>query len=305
VHFEQNGVPKSILLDMVEVARSHTGRNLGRAFIEVLESFKIKEKVSTLLNPNRYCYSPSESNVQILSITCDNASANDAMITYLGKRLKEFPGEANRTRCFAHVLNLVAKCIMKQFDAPKKHQTKKQGGGKDSDESDMDPDEALALASNTQHDALVEELEDEFDDEEIRVGDEGPSGRESMMAAEIEALEAKVKPVTNILTKVSHALQANKGQTRGKQRTDAGNTFSSSFGWRLMLWQTLALLSSQNGIQYLIEWLQSVLQKVRRKPCHTARCLVTLPHAGIPLMTCSTLPTPIVRPTIISPTGED
>ena len=33
--------------------------------------------------------------------------------------LEEFPGSENRTRCFTHVLNLVAKSVMKQFDVPK------------------------------------------------------------------------------------------------------------------------------------------------------------------------------------------
>lgn len=65
-------------------------------------------------------------NPQILLITCDNASANDTMITHLTKILDAFPGSANHTCCFAHILNLVAKCIMKQFDTPKKPQKKRK-----------------------------------------------------------------------------------------------------------------------------------------------------------------------------------
>ena len=41
------------------------------------------------------------------------------MINHLSEILTDFPGSPNRTRCFAHILNLVAKCIMKQFDTPK------------------------------------------------------------------------------------------------------------------------------------------------------------------------------------------
>jgi hypothetical protein len=41
------------------------------------------------------------------------------MITELADLLDDFPGEANRTRCFTHILNLVAKSIIKQFDVPK------------------------------------------------------------------------------------------------------------------------------------------------------------------------------------------
>jgi hypothetical protein len=56
---------------------------------------------------------------QILSITCDNASPNDAMIDALAELVIAFPGAANRTRCFTHILNLVVKVILRQFDVPK------------------------------------------------------------------------------------------------------------------------------------------------------------------------------------------
>jgi hypothetical protein len=46
VHFENKGVPVSMLLDLVEVARSHSGLNLAAAFAAVLDEFGIAEKVS-------------------------------------------------------------------------------------------------------------------------------------------------------------------------------------------------------------------------------------------------------------------
>jgi hypothetical protein len=46
VHFECKGVPISMLLDLVEVAKSHSGVNLAEAFAKVLEEFGIKDKVS-------------------------------------------------------------------------------------------------------------------------------------------------------------------------------------------------------------------------------------------------------------------
>jgi hypothetical protein len=46
VHFETDGVPVAMLLDMVEVARSHSGLNLAVAFAKVLDEFGISEKVS-------------------------------------------------------------------------------------------------------------------------------------------------------------------------------------------------------------------------------------------------------------------
>jgi hypothetical protein len=46
VHFEKSGVPVSMLLDIVEVAHSHSGLNLAAAFAKILEDFGISNKVS-------------------------------------------------------------------------------------------------------------------------------------------------------------------------------------------------------------------------------------------------------------------
>ena len=56
--------------------------------------------------------------MQILNVTCDKVTANDVMIDHLATILEEFPGFPNQTCCFAHILNLVAKCVMRQFDTP-------------------------------------------------------------------------------------------------------------------------------------------------------------------------------------------
>ena len=44
-HFEHEGNPMSMLLDLVEVPKSHSGKNLAVAFAEVLEAFGISDKV--------------------------------------------------------------------------------------------------------------------------------------------------------------------------------------------------------------------------------------------------------------------
>jgi hypothetical protein len=46
VHFEHEGSPTSMLLDLVEVAKSHLGVNLAKAFANVLKEFGIEGKVS-------------------------------------------------------------------------------------------------------------------------------------------------------------------------------------------------------------------------------------------------------------------
>jgi len=45
VHLEHNSVPISLLLDIVEVAESHTGVNLATAFTKILEDYEISDKV--------------------------------------------------------------------------------------------------------------------------------------------------------------------------------------------------------------------------------------------------------------------
>ena len=44
VHFEIKGKPKAMLLDIVEVAKSHSGLNLASAFATILEEFNICDK---------------------------------------------------------------------------------------------------------------------------------------------------------------------------------------------------------------------------------------------------------------------
>ena len=46
VHLEGDGVPLCMLLDIVEVARSHSGVNLAKEFAQILKDFGISNKVS-------------------------------------------------------------------------------------------------------------------------------------------------------------------------------------------------------------------------------------------------------------------
>ncbi len=98
----------------------------------------------------------TEREIQILSITCDNASNNDTMVTTLGdsESLPSFSGQENRTHCFAHVLNLIAKSLLKQFDPPKR---KSNGNGND------DNDNLQAVVGGIE----IEELEARLKDLEV------------------------------------------------------------------------------------------------------------------------------------------
>jgi SMC interacting uncharacterized protein involved in chromosome segregation len=115
------------------------------------------------------------------------------MIDHLANLLEAFPGSANRTRCFTHILNLVAKCIMKQFDTPKKKNTHVDDGLDEINEDAADLQGAL--------NDLEEELEEDGNDKEDANWEFDM--RIELTEGEIEALEATVEPVRRVLTKVS------------------------------------------------------------------------------------------------------
>jgi hypothetical protein len=142
-------------------------------------------------------------NPQILSITCDNASNNDTMIESLGVLIDDFPGPANQTRCFLHVLNLVVKSILKQFDLPKSKEKKKNGDDNGDDQENDETinqaaDELLRLAGDVNIEGELMASDEEEDDNDEGWIDE----REEMTQDELRALSASVAPVRLLLTKV-------------------------------------------------------------------------------------------------------
>lgn len=75
------------------------------------------------------------------------------MIEHLATLINTFPGTANQTRCFTHILNLFAKSILRQFEVPKGKGTKAiDNAAKElaavSDEIDDDVEEASKSGSN-------------------------------------------------------------------------------------------------------------------------------------------------------------
>ena len=156
---------------------SHTGIHLAEAFAGMLEQFRIGEK--------------------ILSVTCDNASNNDKMVAEMPKSLTCF-SPVNHTRCFAHILNLVAKSLLKQFD------TKPD----ENDQGDLNERERglLALAGDIEQEELTTVQEyDQDDDGEIEEGDDVEGWVDEVHALsprEQENLEESLLPVKRMLIKV-------------------------------------------------------------------------------------------------------
>jgi hypothetical protein len=130
---------------------------------------------------------------QILSITCDNTSNNDTMIQALGELINMFSGEARRTCCFEHIVNLIAKSIIQQFDVPK---TKKE------EALDKAAQELMVLAGDLDKEECVTRDSPEVgDDDNINInGWVDKLGK--MSEREQERLNKDIQPVQWMLVKV-------------------------------------------------------------------------------------------------------
>ena len=134
---------------------------------------------------------------QILSITCDNASNNDAMIRHLGGLIDEFKGRESQTRCFAHILNLIAKSILRQFDVPRAQVNV----------FDDATTALIELAGNIEleeQETIEQGDDDDKDDDEVE--DENVEDwvdeRKAMNEEQLAELDESVQPVRLMLVKV-------------------------------------------------------------------------------------------------------
>lgn len=132
-------------------------------------------------------------------MTCDNASNNDTMIAHLATLIESFPGAANQTRCFNHVLSLTARRILRQFDVP-------AGGGDDVGTSEEVANALQALATELEHDQIVDDDADSDDEDDVYDEDEeaavAAEARDGMSEEELAELNASLGPVRLTLTKV-------------------------------------------------------------------------------------------------------
>ena len=123
------------------------------------------------------------------------------MVESLGVLINNFPGAANQTRCFLHILNLVVKSILKQFDLPKEKKTLDNSDKDDNGDKDLDQavEELLKLAGDI-------DLEGDLmaDDEGENYNYEGWIDEcEKMTEDELRELSASVAPVRLLLTKIT------------------------------------------------------------------------------------------------------
>jgi len=120
----------------------------------------------------------------------DSASNNDTMVAHLAMLLDNFPRPSNQVRCFLHVLNLVTKSVLVQFDPPKVNI------------EDLLAEGLQELAALERDVEDVKESGREDDDEDDDVSDLRDE-REDMTEVEVVELEASIIPVRLALTKVS------------------------------------------------------------------------------------------------------
>lgn len=127
--------------------------------------------------------------MQILGVTCDNAKNNDAMIRELETLTPEFAGFTSHTRCFLHIVNLIAKSLLRQFDAKK---------------ATVHGDSEMAALANelANEEAMVDEIEDD-NDLEVDNEDGWIDEIEDLTENKRIELEESMRPVKLALAKVS------------------------------------------------------------------------------------------------------
>ena len=136
--------------------------------------------------------------MQILGMTCDSASNNDAMIRELEMLTPTFAGFASHTCCFLHVVNLIAKSLIRQFDA----KTMIEGNAELTEWA-----KGLAEEQDEFQKGDGDNANNDDNDKEADCADKDEDGMVDAMAdlteAEKDELERSKRPVKLVLLKVS------------------------------------------------------------------------------------------------------
>ena len=139
--------------------------------------------------------------------------ANDAMIESLATIVLDFAGDANHIRCLAHIVNLVVKIIICQFDmSRKKKKEDKLNSDNDNGEELEEATEKLDLEIDEEVEELVRVLDkeekemdntpEEADDEENKKLVRDVEIIEEVMEEEVKKVLKMAKLVCQVLYKV-------------------------------------------------------------------------------------------------------
>ena len=134
------------------------------------------------------------------------------MIEHLAALINTFPGAANQMRCFAHILNLVAKSVLRQSEAPKAkggkvpdNAAKELAAVFDDLEDDTDASDGIRDNAGKEPDSRGnDDGSEEEDDCVVDDNEDGlPDEWDGMEEEELANHEVTVKPIRVMLTKVS------------------------------------------------------------------------------------------------------
>ena len=150
----------------------------------------------------------------MLGVTCDNVSANERMVENLAKIVFDFPGDANRARCLAHIVNLVVKIMLCQFDMSKKKgkkdvpkdNPKKEGSSEDNENEMTEQDVDELVRGLDKEEKEMYEGDNEDDNEESDKVLRDVKELEVVLEEELKEVVNLAKPVCQVLYKVSLSL---------------------------------------------------------------------------------------------------
>ena len=101
------------------------------------------------------------------------------MIKTLAKNNFHFPSAPNRVRCIAHIVNLVTKIILRQFDVKKKVREAKKIPENANDDSDSNFDNSFEVVDNDDNVDDLASLAKGLDREEQEMADDEDDGKTS------------------------------------------------------------------------------------------------------------------------------
>jgi hypothetical protein len=122
------------------------------------------------------------------------------MIDGISDLVESFPGDANRGWCFNHVIALVGKSAIRQFDVPKGQ----ADAALDKAEREL---RDLAEGIDIEEETMQGQREVPDDDDGEENGDGWVDEVAALSIADREELEANVRPIRLVLVKVSHLFE--------------------------------------------------------------------------------------------------
>lgn len=119
------------------------------------------------------------------------------MVNELSRLTPTFAGPASQTRCFLHIVNLIAKSLLRQFDATTKSSN---GIATDSAGDELEEEE---LTENELEGRDVENFAEDEDENQAGDNDEGwVDESRDLTARDLEELQRTTRPVRAALLKV-------------------------------------------------------------------------------------------------------